>query len=92
MSRICRLMGDWGGTPLYVSEGSSVPDASLSNNAAQIASVMSPLAPTPSVDDSHGLVPAAGISALSVVLLSQVIGATARTRASSDVPMGHGLS
>ena len=38
--------------------------ASLSSNAAQIASVKSPRAPTPSADDSHGVVPAAGTSAM----------------------------
>ncbi len=47
--------------------------ASLSSNAAQIASVKSPRAPTPSTDDSHGVVPAAGTSASSVVSSSQVI-------------------
>ena len=72
--------------------------ASLSSNAAQIASVNSPRAPTPSADDSHGVVPAAETSASSVVSCSQVIflfiffSLTGRTRASSDVPLGHGLS
>ena len=47
--------------------------ASLSSNAAQIASVKSPRAPTPFADDSHGVVPAAGTSASSVVSSSQVI-------------------
>ena len=47
--------------------------ASLSSNAAQIASVKSPRAPTPSADDSHGVVPVAGTSASSVVSSSQVI-------------------
>ena len=46
--------------------------ASRSNNAAQIASVKSPRAPTPSADDSHGVVPTAGTSASSVVSSSQV--------------------
>ena len=41
--------------------------ACLSSNAAQIASVKSPRAPTPSVDDSHGVLPAAGTSASSIV-------------------------
>ena len=68
--------------------------ASWSSNAAQIASVKSPRAPTPSADDSHGVVPAAGTNASSVVSPSQLIVffSTARTRASSDVPLGHGLS
>ena len=47
--------------------------ASLSSNAAQIASVKSPRAPTLSADDSHGVVPAAGTSASSVVCSSQVL-------------------
>ena len=47
--------------------------ASLSSNAAQIASVKSPRAPTPSADDSHGVVPAAETSASSVVSSSPVI-------------------
>ena len=47
--------------------------ASLSNNAAQIASVKSPAAPTPPADDSHGVVPAAGTSVSSVVSSSQVL-------------------
>ena len=47
--------------------------ASLSSNAAQFASVKSPRAPTPSTDDSHGVVPAAGTSASSVVSSSQLI-------------------
>ena len=50
-------------TPVVVSEDARVPVASLSNNAAQIASVKSPWAPTTSADDSHGVVPAAGTSA-----------------------------
>ena len=73
--------------------------ASLSSNAAQIASVKSPRAPTPSADDSHGVVPAAGTSASSVVSSSQVnfflfflSFSTAKTRAFSDVSLGHGLS
>ena len=74
--------------------------ASLSRNAAHIASVKSRRAPTLSAGDSHGVVPAAGTSALSVVSSSQVFCflsflfffSTARTRASSDVPLGHGLS
>ena len=72
--------------------------ASLSSNAGQIASVKSPRAPTPSADDSHGVVPAAETSASSVVSSSQVIFylfiyfRRRETRASSDVPLSHGLS
>ena len=71
--------------------------ANLSSNAAQIASAKSPRAPTPSADDSYGVVPAAETSASSVVSSSQVIFIfsfffpPARTRASSDVPLSHGL-
>ena len=62
--------------------------ASLSNNAAQIAFVGSLRAPTPSADDSHGVVPAVGTSASSVVLSSQVIFvfSVTRMRVSSDIP------
>ena len=59
------------GTPFLVPD-SRVPVASLSNNGAKIASVKSPRAPTPSSDDFHGVVPAAGTSASSVVPPSQV--------------------
>ena len=45
----------------------------MSGNVAHIASVKSPQAPTPSADDSHGVVPAAGTSASSVISSSQVI-------------------
>ena len=41
-------------TPLLDSEDARVPVANLSNNSAQVASVKSPRAPTPSADDSHG--------------------------------------
>ena len=47
--------------------------ASLYSNAAQIASVKSPRAPTPSGDISHGVVLAAGTSASRVFSSSQVI-------------------
>ena len=47
--------------------------ASLSSNAAQIASVKSPRAPTPSANESHSVVPAAGTSASTVVSSSKVI-------------------
>ena len=71
---------------------------SLSSDAAQVASVKSPRAPRPSADDSHGVVPAAETSASSVVSSGQVFflfflfSSAARTRASSDVPLGHGRS
>ena len=81
------------GTPLLDSEDSRVPIASVPNNEAQVASVKNPRASTPSADDSHGVVPAAQTSASSVVPLSQFcFFSTARTRASSDVPLGHELS
>ena len=80
------------GTPLLVSEDARVPGASLSNNAAQIASVKNLRAPTPSADDSHGVVPAAGTGASSVVPPCPAsfffFFSTARTRASSDVSIG----
>ena len=60
------------GAPLLVSEDARVPVDSMSNNAAQIASVKSPRAPTPSADDSHGVVPAVGTSASSVVPSSKI--------------------
>ena len=47
--------------------------ASLSSNAVQIASVKNPRAPTPSADDSHGVVPAVETSASSVESSSQAI-------------------
>ena len=80
------------GVPL--SEIARVPVAGLSNNAAQMASVKNLRAPTPSANDSHGVVPAAGTSASSVDPPSQFcfFSPTARRRASSDVPLGHGLS
>ena len=46
---------------------------SLPSNAAQISSVKSPRAPTPSADNSHIVVPAAGTSASNVVSSSQLI-------------------
>ena len=60
-----------GHTSLF-SEYSRVSVASLSTNAAQIAPVKNSPAPTPSVDDSHGVVPAAGTCALSVVPSDQI--------------------
>ena len=71
--------------------------ASLSGNATQIASVKNPRASTPSADDPHCVVPAAGTSASSVVSTNQfffffLCFSTARTRDSVDVPLGHGLS
>ena len=75
-----------------VSEDVRVPILSLSNKAAQIASVRSPRAPTPPVDDSHGVVPAARTSASSVDPPSQVNFSTTRTRAPCAVALGHGLT
>ena len=75
-----------------VSNDSRAPVASLSNNAAQIASVKSQQASTPSVDDSHGVVPVAVTSDSSVIPLSQVDFLTTKTRAPSAVPLGRGLS
>ena len=68
--------------------------ASLFNYAEEIASVKSPRAFTPSVDDSHEVVPAARTTASSVVSCNQIIVflPTTRTRASNDVLLGHGLS
>ena len=60
-------------TTFLVSEDTRVPAASLSNNAAQIASVKNPRAPKPSADYSHVVVRAAGTSALGVVHPSEVI-------------------
>ena len=79
-----------GGTAPWTTLSGGTSFASLSSNAAQIASVRSPRTPTPSADDSHGIVPAAGTSASSVVSSSQVLffpsfSSTAITRASSDV-------
>ena len=45
------------GAPVLASEDARVPVAVLSNSAAQIASVKSLRAPTPSADDSQGVVP-----------------------------------
>ena len=65
------------GTPLSVSEGARVPVVSLSNIAAHSAHVKSPRGSYAVFDDSHGAVPAAGTSALSMVRLSQVLFLTA---------------
>ena len=78
------------GTPPFVSQDARVPAASLSNNAAQIASVMSPQAPTPSVAYSHGAVPAKGTSGDSAVPLGPGTISTNGTSASCAVPIGHG--
>ena len=75
----------------FVSKDSRVSVASLFNNEAQIASVKSPRAPTPPIDDSHGVVPAAGTSTSSVIPLSQVNISTTRTRAPSAVSLCHDL-
>ena len=80
------------GAPPFVLQDARVPAASLSNNAAQIASVSSPRAPTPSVAYSHGAVPAKGISVDSAVPLSPGTTSTKGTRASCAVPIGHGPS
>ena len=64
----------------------------LSNNAAQIASVTSPRAPSPSVANSHGAVPAKGTSVASALPLSQGKISTKGTRDSCAVPLGHGPS
>ena len=63
-----------------------------SNNAAQIASVMSPRAPTPSVAYCHGAARAKGTSVVSTVPLSPGTISTKGTRASCAVPIGHGPS
>ena len=78
-----------GAVPL-VSQDVRAPVASLSNNAAQNAAVTSPRAPTPSVANSHGAVPAKGTSVASAVHLSQGTISTKGTRASCAVPLGHG--
>ena len=80
------------GTPPFVSQNARLPAASLSNNAAQIASVMSSQAPTPSVAFSYGAVPAKGTSVASAVPLSPGTISTKGTRASCAVPSGHGRS
>ena len=80
------------GAPPFVSQVDRVPAANLSNNAAQIASVMSPRAPTPSVAYSHVAVPAKGTSVASGVPLSPGTISTNGTHASCAVPIGHGPS
>ena len=80
------------GTPPFVSQDSPVPVDSPSNNAAQNSLVKSSRPPTPSVKDPHGVLPAAGTNASSVVPVNQATLATTGTRASSALPLGRGLS
>ena len=54
------------------SEVAVVAGKSVKSPRAEIASVKSPRAPTPSADDSHGVVSAVGTSASSVVSSGQV--------------------
>ena len=61
-----------GGT-YFVFRSCSCSVASLSNSAPPITSVKSPRHSTPSADDSHGVVLAAGTSASSVVSSSQLL-------------------
>ena len=79
-------------TPPFVSQDARVPAASLSNNAAQIASVSSPRAPTPSTAYSHGAAPVKETSVASAVPLNPGTISTKGTRASCAVPIGHGPS
>ena len=79
-------------TPPFVSRDARAPAASLSNNAAQIASVSSPRTPTPSVAYSHGTVPAKGTCVANAVPLNPGPISTKGTRASCTVPIGHGQS
>ena len=80
------------GALLLVSKDARVPVASLFINVPQIASAKSPRALMPSVEDSYSVVPEAGSIASSAVPLSQGSVSTIRRRASSDVPLGHGLN
>ena len=77
------------GAPSFVSQHARVPVASLSSNAAQVASVTSQGALTPYVVNPHCSVPAKGTSMPSVVPLSQGTISTKGTRASCAVPLGH---
>ena len=78
------------GAPPYVLNGARVPVTSLSSNAAIIVSVKSPRVPTPSVANSHGVVPATVTRASSAVPLRQGTISTTGTRAPCAVPLGHG--
>ena len=75
-----------------VSQDARVPVVRLTRGAAQIISVKSPRAPTPPVDDLHGVVAAVGISAPSMPPPSQVTFYTKGVRADSDAPLDHGPS
>ena len=74
------------GAPSFVSQHARVPVASLSSNAAQVASVTSPWAPTPSVAYYHGAVLAKGTRVSSADLLSQDTISTTGTRACAPFP------
>ena len=74
------------GAPPLFSRDACVPVTSQSNNAAEIASVTSPRAPTQSVANSRGAVPAKVTSVASAVLLSQGTISTKGTRPSCAVP------
>ena len=64
----------------------------MCNKAAQIASVSSPRAPSPSVPNSNGAFPATGTSVASAVPLRQGTISTKGTRALCAAPLGHGPS
>ena len=74
------------GAPPLFSRDACVPVTSQSNNAAEIASVTSPRAPTQSVANSRGAVPAKVTSVASAVLVSQGTISTKGTRPSCAVP------
>ena len=78
------------GAPPFVSQDARVPVASLPSTAAIIASVKSPLSPTPSVANSHGAVPATGTCASSAVPLIQGTISTMARHAPCAVPLCHG--
>ena len=80
------------GKPLLVSEELVFLLLACPITQQKIDSVKSPRAPTRSPGDSHGVIPATGISASSVIPPSQVRFSKARTRDLRDVPLGHGLS
>ena len=66
--------------------------ARLSNSAARFPTVKSRRAPTGSIDGPHGVVPAAGTSASSVLPPSQVTFLTKTMRAHRAAPLGHDSS
>ena len=80
------------GLPPFVSQDARVPVISVCNKAAQIASVSSPRAPSPSVTNYNGEVPATETSVASAVPLSQGTVSTKGTRALCAAPLGHGPS